>query len=382
MQDWSLVASISGTDQKALVDALQAEPLGVGLRFDEGSPCVRVVGQYPLEPAAILALLGRLPFELATLGNVHPEWQSQPIYRRTPIGLGLGHYVLESFVAFGGRGHDRLPSRRFLERGPWRLHRGQPDVSLVQFHDLRADVRTAFAQARRGWQWLADGIDDESASPTSEPWIVTIAAGPARDIPSGWQAVLARAAAIDREAERLLPPLVAVLEAALAGRVAEADLRRVADNPPRDSELSEEPLDPYDDPPPRMPPFVRVLDACARESSGSWDAPTLAAVRASLRELAPMLSRLGLACYDAPLPTEGPESLAAALARLVEAAISNVKPSDPGSSRSCPRCGAGGLATRRESDGHRYVYEHGCDACGLAWDEDGGETLGSLLQSS
>jgi hypothetical protein len=236
MPDWVLVASISGADRQALLAALHAERLGVSLHFDEDSPCLRMVGQYPLEPAAIVELLGRLPFELATIGNVHPEWQWQPIYRRTPMGLGLGHYVLESFVAFGGRGHDRLPSRQWLERGPWLLHRGQPDVSLVQFHDLRADVRTAFAQARRGWQWLCDGNDGDELA--SEPWVVTISSAPARDVPATWQAVLARAAAIDSEAERLLPPLCAVLEAAITGRVAEADLRRVVDNPPRDSELS------------------------------------------------------------------------------------------------------------------------------------------------
>jgi hypothetical protein len=41
-------------------------------------------------------------------------------------------------------------SRRWLEYGPWRLLRGEGDLSFVQFHDLAAGADEALAQARPG----------------------------------------------------------------------------------------------------------------------------------------------------------------------------------------------------------------------------------------
>src|SRR5262249_49480648 len=60
-------------------------------------------------------------------------------------------HAFGSFAALKGAGHRRMVSRRWLSHaGPWILHRGEPDISLVQFHDLAADAKTAFAQAKRG----------------------------------------------------------------------------------------------------------------------------------------------------------------------------------------------------------------------------------------
>lgn len=49
-------------------------------------------------------------------------------------------------VFFKGEGHRRLVSRRWLEHGPWLLHRGANDTSYVQFCDLEADPDTQRAQ--------------------------------------------------------------------------------------------------------------------------------------------------------------------------------------------------------------------------------------------
>ena len=56
----------------------------------------------------------------------------------------------------GDRGHAQLVSRRWLDHGPWLLHRFADDISLIQFHDLDADPATALAQALPGHCRLGD----------------------------------------------------------------------------------------------------------------------------------------------------------------------------------------------------------------------------------
>lgn len=58
----------------------------------------------------------------------------------------------------GPRAHRRMVSRRWLDWGPWRLHRLPGDLSIVEFHDPLADSGTALEQARPGHETL--GITD------------------------------------------------------------------------------------------------------------------------------------------------------------------------------------------------------------------------------
>jgi hypothetical protein len=52
---------------------------------------------------------------------------------------------------FRGRGHEQVLSRRYLHHGPWRtVYLPEEDLTMVQFHDLDADVHTAIEQARVG----------------------------------------------------------------------------------------------------------------------------------------------------------------------------------------------------------------------------------------
>ncbi len=97
----------------------------------------------------VLELLRDLPFELASFRSVWPaEWKTLGAPR---LGFGQQHAFHGWACAFRGAGHDRLVSRRWLDHGPWRLHRsGADDLSLVQFHDLEADAATALAQATPG----------------------------------------------------------------------------------------------------------------------------------------------------------------------------------------------------------------------------------------
>jgi hypothetical protein len=66
---------------------------------------------------------------------------------RKPLGFA---------VAFRGPGHERAMSRRWLDRGPWRILRTPNDTTLVQFHDLAADPFVSADQARPGHALMAD----------------------------------------------------------------------------------------------------------------------------------------------------------------------------------------------------------------------------------
>lgn len=110
----------------------------------------------PYDPKSILAWLEGLPFRVASFGSIHEDWYDKPEF---PIaGFGDMHEPLGWACAFRGDGHNRLVSRRWLEHGPWRLLRGDNDISLIQFHDLQADAETAFKQAQPGH--LRMGISD------------------------------------------------------------------------------------------------------------------------------------------------------------------------------------------------------------------------------
>ena len=110
-----------------------------------------------LTPAIALDLLRTVPFETAVAPSPHkytwtddPARQSDPLYiPRSGWGFGHGPHGWACFLR--GRGHEQVVSRRYLHHGPWRtVHLPQEDLTLVQFHDLDADVHTAIEQASIG----------------------------------------------------------------------------------------------------------------------------------------------------------------------------------------------------------------------------------------
>lgn len=113
-----------------------------------------------VEPHTFTRMLSSIPFEVAAFASIHGDWldgtlgeeYSGPSFAdwHTPLGWGC---------AFRGPGHDRLVSRRWLDHGPWRKVAGSNDTTLIQFHDLEADARTALEQARPGHQRM--GITDQ-----------------------------------------------------------------------------------------------------------------------------------------------------------------------------------------------------------------------------
>jgi len=185
---------MSGPDQPAIVDALVAEGLApqgvpekvsIGAKDRPGSPLwasqlpdkvkeaswpggvdfitvdplgvVKVhLSKFVLDVGDILPRLARVPFEVAAFGHYYPEWTLQKL---KTTSFADGHFPHGWGCAFRGAGHDRLVSTRWLAHGgPWLLHQGPDRTSLVQFHAVDANTKTAWEQAKPGHKKM--GISD------------------------------------------------------------------------------------------------------------------------------------------------------------------------------------------------------------------------------
>lgn len=107
------------------------------------------IAEFPRRLDDLLAIAVSFPFELAVVNEIYPEWGEEPLDYAGP-GFGFLHFPHGPMCAFRGAGHGSLVSRRWLDFGPWRTIRRPGDVTVVQFHDLDADARTALAQAAPG----------------------------------------------------------------------------------------------------------------------------------------------------------------------------------------------------------------------------------------
>lgn len=99
---------------------------------------------YPLE--AFEALLAGLPFHVLEahrpVRSMDSPWRDVPSVPLLAHGSDLGWAVW-----LKGRGHDHLPSRRWLEHGPWRYRPLPNDISMLQLCDLAASPAEQVAQA-------------------------------------------------------------------------------------------------------------------------------------------------------------------------------------------------------------------------------------------
>lgn len=102
---------------------------------------------YLLDVLALMAPLSRVEFEAANFRQIR-FWDNPkgPAYK--PPDSTIGTIPLGFAVAYRGKGHERPMSRRWLDRGPWRVLRGAHDTTFLQFHDESADTRTSVEQAR------------------------------------------------------------------------------------------------------------------------------------------------------------------------------------------------------------------------------------------
>jgi hypothetical protein len=114
-----------------------------------------------------------LQFNLETFREVASDWNWEIVsiidnklffpweddYNYNTPSFGDLHHPFTTGCAFKGDGHNRIPSRRFLEYGPWRTIRDEArDITFIQFHDLEADVEIALEQARVGHALLDRNI--------------------------------------------------------------------------------------------------------------------------------------------------------------------------------------------------------------------------------
>ncbi len=112
---------------------------------------------YPVNIDSTLSILRGLPFEVAASGSLH-SWEID--FNYYPPGFASRHATLGWGCAFKGEGHNRLVSRRYLMHGPWRVIRDEEhDITLIQFHDLEADAKTAMEQAKPGHDRMAKPLE-------------------------------------------------------------------------------------------------------------------------------------------------------------------------------------------------------------------------------
>ncbi|HWO25203.1 MAG TPA: hypothetical protein VNO30_40970 [Kofleriaceae bacterium] len=125
-------------------EQISREPGAIGAHFPD----------VPIDAQQVLAFVAPLPFEVAVMPPIR-TWLDDYF----APAIGADHALLGWGMIFKGAGHERaVTSRRWLEHGPFRTLKGPHDTTLVQFHDLAADVPTSRAQAQPGHEWMVAGF--------------------------------------------------------------------------------------------------------------------------------------------------------------------------------------------------------------------------------
>jgi len=97
--------------------------------------------------------LETMPYDVATIGDIDLEAD-------TPSKWFPGHFELGWGVAFRGKGHDIMMSRRWIERGPWTVIKRPGDLTILQVHsltDTRSEMESRIRRASRALYWRTGG---------------------------------------------------------------------------------------------------------------------------------------------------------------------------------------------------------------------------------
>jgi hypothetical protein len=126
------------------------------LSFDKDSALSLKITDQEFNAFDVLNTIKTLDWQVSAFASLYgTTWSKQfdyfaPSFANRHASLGWG-------CAFKGDGHNRIVSRRFLEFNPWRVIRDEEhDITLIQFHDLEADAKTALEQARVGHDIMGD----------------------------------------------------------------------------------------------------------------------------------------------------------------------------------------------------------------------------------
>lgn len=169
--------TLSGPDLDLIARAVVASGITDAGQVQVLAPTVSVHRpDFVLDVPAFVEQLSIVPFHLAAFRGVYPSWLTHRSKAAPPrFGFGDGHHFHGWACAFRGEGHERLVSRRWLRFGPWRLHQGPSDTSLVQFHDLDADADVAREQCVLGHKRM--GASEEGGLIWSNPQLPEHAPG-------------------------------------------------------------------------------------------------------------------------------------------------------------------------------------------------------------
>jgi hypothetical protein len=120
--------------------------------YQQGGGLILQLPDFAPTPEHVLECLQVYPWLTAVFVTHYPSENRCPLLHDDFYNLPR---TLRWGMAFKGKGHQNLPSRRYLDHGPWRTLRNEAqDITLIQFHDMNADIPTALEQAKPGHEFI------------------------------------------------------------------------------------------------------------------------------------------------------------------------------------------------------------------------------------
>jgi hypothetical protein len=120
--------------------------------YQQNNALVIQLDNFAKTPERVIECLQFYPWTIASFFTRRPEVSRTPLlhddFYKVPRSLRWG-------MTFKGKGHNLLPSRRYIVHGPWRILRNEAqDITLIQFHDVNANIPTSLEQAKPGHQFM------------------------------------------------------------------------------------------------------------------------------------------------------------------------------------------------------------------------------------
>jgi hypothetical protein len=120
--------------------------------YQQGGGLILQLPDFAQTPEQVIERLQVYPWLTAVFLTHDPIEHRRPLLQDDLYNLPR---TLRWGMAFKGKGHQSLPSRRYLAYGPWRILRYEPqDITLIQFHDVNADIPTVLEQAKPGHEFI------------------------------------------------------------------------------------------------------------------------------------------------------------------------------------------------------------------------------------
>jgi hypothetical protein len=126
------------------------------ISFDRDRVVKFRIYDFPTSAEVFFKMLSSFHWEVISISSMHKNWYGRDVDYRGK-GFANLHYSLGWGCAFKKEGHNRVVSRRYLDYGPWHIIRDEAnDITLIQFHDLKASALTALEQSKPGHKLMGD----------------------------------------------------------------------------------------------------------------------------------------------------------------------------------------------------------------------------------